>query len=250
VSRPVFYAPPEAVVESIITLPEAEARHAVKVMRLHEADMVLVVDGLGTAYRGEISHIAPRKPAVTIRVHHVLRNFGEPSVRLTLAAGLSSGEKFDTVIQKGTELGVKRFVPIVTGKAKVRLDDPKRAAARVRRLEKVALAAIKQARRAYRPDIALPAALAAFLAETDADAANLLFHPSTTARPFEADLIPADITRVSLLVGPESGFSEDEVRLAVEAGFTAVSLGPRILRAETAGPVVCALVMNALGELR
>ena len=132
----------------------------------------------------------------------------------------------------------------------MRLDDPKRAAARVRRLEKVALASIKQARRAYRPDIALPTALAAFLGETDADSANLIFHPSATARPFEAGFVSADVTRVSLLVGPESGFSEDEVRLAVEAGFTAVSLGPRILRAETAGPVVCALVMNALGELR
>ena len=229
-------------------MPPQEARHAVVSMRLRPPALVVVVDGLGTARRGELITASPRK--VVVRVHSEQRSFGEPAVRLTLAAGLSAGKKFDSVVQYGTELGVKRFVPIVAARSKVRIEDPRRARARVARLERVALAAIKQCRRAYRPDIALPASLSDFLAEQDAQGLKLVFHPSAEALPLDRIDMDKGRKRLTVLVGPESGFSEDEAYAAVEAGFSPVSLGQRILRAEAAGPVAVALVMQRLGELR
>lgn len=245
---PVFYAPPENVVKDTITLPDAESRHAVGVMRLKRGDLVMVVDGLGTAYQGEIRTAGAK--GVGVYVHSQLRNYGEPSFRLTLAAGLSAGEKFDTIVEKGTELGVKRFVPVVTVKSKVKLEEPKRIKNRVNRLERVALAAIKQCRRSYRPDISPPITLVEFLNQFDPEAMNLIFAPEKTAIPLDKVSINRDLKRVNLLVGPESGFSPDEIEMAVKVGFTPVSLGPRILRTETAGPAVCALIMYLMGELR
>lgn len=219
-------------------------------MRLGPADMVVVIDGLGTAYRGEIESIDP-KGNLTIRPHATLRAFGEPSVKLTLAAGLSTASRFDTLVQKGTELGVSRFVPVISDRSKVRIETESKAKAKVGRLEKVALAAAKQCRRSYRPQISSPVSLAAFLDETDGEAVNFVFHPGHPAAGL-AEVLKADdnTRRVSLLVGPESGFSNDEVEAALASGFTMVSLGPRILRAETAGPVAAALAMAILGELR
>ena len=244
----VFYAPPEALDGEQIELPKAESHHAVAVMRLKRGAIVIVVDGLGQAYRGEIDRIG-RGKSVRVLVHAHLRNFGEPIVRVTLAAGLSVGSKLDTIVQKATELGIKRFVPILSERSRVKLEDTKRAASKIRRLEKVALAAIKQCRRSYRPEITDPISLESFVRETDSSAANLIFHPSDSATPLSTCLPDENISRVTLLVGPEAGFSEEEMATAVAAGYRHVSLGRRVLRSETAAPVVCALMMAHLGEL-
>lgn len=245
---PVFYAPPEAIDGDQIELPKAESHHAVAVMRLKRGDMILVVDGLGYAYRGEVTQIG-RGKSVRVLVHSRNRNFGEPVVRVTLAAGLSVGAKQDMIVQKATELGIKRFVPILSHQSRVKLEDPKRAASKMRRLEKVALAAIKQSRRSYRPEIAVPISFESFVKETDPAASNLIFHPSGTSISVAQGLPDKSVSRVTLLVGPEAGFSEEEVAAAVAAGYCQVSLGPRVLRSETAAPVACALVMAHLGEL-
>ncbi len=246
---PIFYAPPELIAGGVVHLPDDEARHAVAVLRLRKSDPVIVIDGLGTAYRGIVAKISRRK-AVELTVHAEIRNFGEPSVILTLAAGLSSGYKFDNVVARGTELGVKRFVPVLTSKSKVRLEDPRRARARVTRLEKVALAAAKQCRRAYRPEVSVPVGFAEYIRETDGESLNLIFHPAAKARPLADTLDDSRPKRVSLLVGPESGFIDEEVEVAVAAGFVPVSLGCRVLRTETAGPAVVTLVMHLMDELR
>lgn len=210
---------------------------------------MLVVDGLGNACRGEIAR-AGRSKSFQVRVHARLRNYGEPTVRLTLAAGMSAGSKLDSIVQKATELGIKRFVPILSEKLRVKLDDPKRAASRLRRLEKVALAAMKQCRRSYRPEVSSPVPVGQFLKETDRSDLNLVFHSTDMGRPLEECLVDTRAPRVTLLVGPEAGFTPEEVAAAGEAGFKVVSLGRRVLRSETAAPVACALVMALLGELR
>lgn len=247
-SIPVFYAPPENRTDDLIMLPSTEAHHAATVMRLQLGARLIVVDGCGMGVRGEIVSIS--KKSVEVRVHAEVRNFGEPATRVTLAAGLSAGEKFDTVVEKGTELGVKRFVPIISEKSKVKLDDPVRAASRRNRLENVALAAMKQCRRSYRPEIATPLTLRLFLEESDKQDMNLAFIPGEKSRPLGAVPFDKGACRVNLLIGPESGFSDAEIDYILKANFTPVSLGPRILRAETAGPVVVALVMDHLGELK
>jgi 16S rRNA (uracil1498-N3)-methyltransferase len=246
---PVFYAPPDCFRDEIVELPADESHHALRVMRLQTAEPVIVVDGLGTAYRGNIAR-AGRQGKVTVRLHSEIRNFGEPAVILTLAAGLSTGSKFDRVVERGTELGVKRFIPLLTGKSKVKLEDKSRARAKRTRLEKVALAAVKQCRRSYRPEISLPMHLEELLGDTDNESLNLIFHPHRRAGSLAEVLTDAKAKRVTVLVGPESGFSDGEFDAALKAGYVAVSLGSRILRTENAGPVAVALVMSYLGELR
>lgn len=247
--QPVFYAPPGRRSGDLIELPRSESHHALKVLRVRRGEMVVVVDGCGVACRGEVSRIVARE-TVQVRIHAELRSFGEPLIQLQLAAGLSTASKFDSLVQKGTELGATRFVPLICGTSKVKLDDPKRATARVRRLQKVALAAIKQCRRSLLPEITLPMTFDDFLLEADGDSVNVMFHPSGRGPGLQDVLTGAKTKRVSILVGPESGFTDDEEEAAVEAGYRTVSLGPRVLRTETAGPVACALVMSLLGELR
>ncbi len=244
---PIFYALPEHLLNDVIELPRTESHHALTVLRLKPAAIVMVVDGVGNACRGEI--LAGGKEIVRVRVHSRRRDFGEPAVRLTLAAGLSTASKFDEIVEKGTELGVKRFVPIICDKSKVKIEDASRARAKVTRLEKVALAAMKQCRRSYRPEISVPVSLPQFLREVDTESLNLIFVPSKLARPLDQLKIENDTKRASVLVGPEAGFSDEEVDLAVAGGFVAASLGSRILRAENAAPVACALIMHCLGEL-
>jgi 16S rRNA (uracil1498-N3)-methyltransferase len=171
-------------------------------------------------------------------------------VRLTLAAGLSTGSKFDAVIQRGTELGVSRFIPLLTEKSKVAVDEPKRAKAKVTRWRRVAMAAMKQCRRSYIPEIAVPTGLQSFLEQHESSDLGLIFHPGKAGKPLSEVGLNDSSKRVTLLVGPESGFSEDELDMARDAGIAPISLGPRILRTETAGPIVVALVMARLGEFR
>ena len=245
---PLFYAPLTNRDQDIITLPADEARHAAKVLRLERGAIVVVVDGQGNACRGEIDTISTRR--VTVRVHSEVRDFGEPAVRLTLAAGLSVGFKFDSVVQRGTELGVSRFVPLITDKSKVTLDDPKRARTKVNRWGKVALASMKQCRRSVLPEVATPTRFEAFMSQFDPADPGLIFHPGAKSIGIDSVEFPERARRISLLIGPESGFSEDEVELAIDAGLTLVNLGRRVLRTETAGPTVAALVMARLGEFR
>ncbi len=246
---PIFHCPPERIQDNLALLSDRESHHALQVMRLTRGDRVIVVNGIGTAYRGEIDGIAGRKK-VKVSLHHEIRGFGEPTVVLTLAAGLSVGGKFDAVVQAGTELGVKRFVPVITEKSRVRLDDHKRIAARTRRLERVALAAIKQCRRSYRPDIAAPTMYSDFIGQADTGSFQLIFQPGDSGRSLGKITGSGNVRRVTVLVGPEAGFTSEEAQMAVRAGFQAVSLGDRVLRTETAGPIACALIMNLLGELR
>lgn len=245
---PFFYAPPDDIDEDLITLPSNDSKHARTVLRLKKGDLIVVADALGQAYTAGIEKLGLRE--VTARIVSTHRNLGEPLVRLTLAAGLSTASKFDTLVQKGTEVGVSRFVPLISDKSKVKIEEPKKARAKTSRLERVALAAMKQARRSYRPDIAAPISFAEFVASQPEDDYRMIFHPAAEGVGFSELTIPEDTRRVTIAVGPESGFSSEEVSLAVGAGFHAVSLGDRILRTETAGPVISALLLARLGEFR
>ncbi|MFQ5499521.1 MAG: RsmE family RNA methyltransferase [Candidatus Zixiibacteriota bacterium] len=245
---PVFIADYAACGGPSIELSADESRHAVKVLRLSRADTVIVIDGAGTAYRGEIASIG-HGPKVTINVRDILRNFGEPRLHLTLAAALSVGEKLDMVIQMATELGIKRIVLIESEKSKMQLDDPRRLKSRLNRWRRVALASAKQCRRSFVPEVSVPVSVASFVRELESGTLGLVFHPSRKAEMLDKFGPIEGYSRISLLIGPESGFSDDEVDIALAAGFRLVSMGSRILRSQTAGPIACALTMYLAGEL-
>lgn len=244
---PIFYIKPDSINDKFAVLDEEESKHAVRVLRLSKGAVVVLIDGLGNAFKGEITRTGTK--STDISIHSTIRNFGEPKVKLTLAAGLSTNYKFDTVIEKGTEIGVSRFVPLLTEKSKIKLDDPKRAKTKINRYQKIARAAVKQCRRSYIPEICQPRPFKDYLREIDKDTLNIIFHPGENSQNLYNLKIDNDIRRVNLIVGPESGFSPEEIDSAQAADIKSVSLGKRILRTETASIVVSSLLMNQLGEL-
>ena len=245
---PVFFAPPEAVQGENIILPKAEAHHARTVLRLKKNSQVIVVDGLGKAFRGTIGSLSSRKETI-VEIQNEIRGFGEPFANVTLAAGLSEGFKFDEVVQKCTELGIKNFVPLVTEKSKIKISVAAKFDNKLKRLKRVALGAMKQSRRSFCPRILPIVKYSDFLNSEDGDSCKIIFHPVKQQRKTDPGKLLKNCKNVTILIGPESGFTDSEVETALEKEFSPISLGDRILRTENASPVACALVMYWLGEL-
>ncbi|UCD18377.1 MAG: 16S rRNA (uracil(1498)-N(3))-methyltransferase [Candidatus Zixiibacteriota bacterium] len=243
---PVFYVPPDTVDGETVVITGSEAHHLRRVMRLKKGDPVMVIDGVGNACRAEIEKF-PGKD-VRCRILSRIRNYGEPVSYVTLAAGLSTGMKFDEVIQRATELGVSRIIPVISEKSKVKLDDDRRVKIKLSRWRKVAIAAMKQTGRALLPEIAAPAMFPQVLGGFDQLGQMILFDPCYGSDSLQIMTASENSRFFTLFVGPESGFSRAEVDLARDAGASVVSLGRRVLRTENAAPVVLALAMYVLGE--
>ncbi|MEF8815667.1 MAG: RsmE family RNA methyltransferase [Salinibacter sp.] len=232
-----FYAPPSAIRAGRVVLPEDEARHLRTVLRGKQGDQMTVVDGHGGWYRARIDHVGDEQVVGTIveRRHNV----GEPAIDATVALGLlKKRTRFETFVEKAVELGVRRIVPLRTSRAE-------RASIREERLRNVMVAAMKQCRRSRLPALAAPQSTADLLAELGGDV-RLVCHAGDASVPIQRAMGQAGPAASALvLVGPEGGFAPSEVEAARANGCTPVSLGPRRLRAETAGLAALHAVVDA-----
>jgi 16S rRNA (uracil1498-N3)-methyltransferase len=228
---------------SRVVLRGAASNHVRQVLRLERADEIVVFDGRGGEYAARIEEV--HKDALLIAVGERRPIERESPLAVTLAQGVSRGERMDLVVQKATELGVRRIAPILTERSVVRLD-AKQADAKRRHWRGVAIAACEQCGRNTVPEIALPATLAAFLSSLEPDAVRVLLSPSGGSKV--SSLTPTDAP-LTLLIGPEGGLSESEQRAAIDAGFRALNLGPRVLRTETAAIAALAAIQQHLGDL-
>jgi 16S rRNA (uracil1498-N3)-methyltransferase len=244
---PIFYTLPENIGEAELTIIGEEAHHISRVMRLKRGEPVMVVDGVGNGYKAEIMEIAPR--IVTCSIYSRIRNFGEPLHRVTLAAGLSTGVKFDDVIQRATELGVSRFIPLVTEKSKVRLDEEMKGQKKLDRWRKVAIASIKQCGRSLIPAIE-PIIEFEKIFTDYSDLGHIFLLDPGGNRRIEDLSFASEERGISIMIGPESGFARSEVESGREKGAEIITLGGRVLRTENAGPTAVALLMSLLGEFR
>ncbi|MEA2698257.1 MAG: rRNA (uracil1498-N3)-methyltransferase [Myxococcales bacterium] len=222
--------------------------HLGRVLRLRRGDKVVVFDGQGTEIDAEVADVGPKTTALVLGERR-RGNASAAPTRITLLQGLARGEKMDWIIQKTCELGVARVVPVLTGRT---VAAPAQAAARRQRWERIAREAARQSGRADVPTIEAPTPLTAALDTIDAGDLRLAFWEAAGAgaagRPLRAAL-PAAPRPTTLLVGPEGGFSAEEMGQAETAGFVTVGLGPRILRTETAAVVAVALLQFAAGGL-
>jgi 16S rRNA (uracil1498-N3)-methyltransferase len=228
-----FYAPPENFDRQSVALDAEEARHLRDALRLRAGDEAFVFDGAGREFRCVVA-----EKATLNLLEEVAPAQPESPLALTLGAALLKGEKFDLVVQKATELGVARVMPLVTQRADVR-----DGARRVERWRRVALAAAKQAGRAVVPEIAECANFADVLAQRWP--ARVMF-----AERGGAALPLTQATAACALVGPEGGWADEEIAAARDEGWQIVTLGGRILRAETAALVAVTLLQHHLGDLR
>ncbi|HEX8096931.1 MAG TPA: 16S rRNA (uracil(1498)-N(3))-methyltransferase [Pyrinomonadaceae bacterium] len=249
-----FYATREAFdTEALsVTLTHEEARHLRDVLRLRRGDEAYVFDGEGREYRGVVEDFN-RDGARVGSLEEVTPARPESPLRLTLAVALLKGEKLDLVMQKATELGVARIAPVVTKLADVRLRDGRDAAKRVARWERIALEAAKQCGRARLPEISTPADFGDVIdgGATEANEYRLMFSERGGAGLDEAlKQMPAGSLAATALVGSEGGWADEELEQAAASGWHVVTLGGRVMRAETAAIVVAALLQHLFGDLR
>jgi len=208
-----------------------ELRHA-RVLRVREGEEVEVFDGRGGAW------IAVARELPTIEIVRPLEIDREASVALQLAMAVINLDKFELVLQKATELGVRSIIPLVTERVEVRAE---RYRGKETRWQKIVFEAVKQSGRARVPAVESPANFADVVAR---DGMRILFDADTPPSPQ-----PSPFDSAILLIGPEGGWSDDELRLAAERGCAFARLGPRRLRAETAAIVATALVAARFGDL-
>lgn len=220
----------------------AAANHISRVLRLREGDELTLFDGHGGEYGARIASF--RKDAVQVEVqeHRALER--ESALHLTLVQGVSRGERMDIVMQKATELGVSRIVPVLTERTVVKLDE-RQGERKVQHWRGIVISACEQCGRNRVPEVASPLGFHETLRTLDADATRVLLSPAGTLRA--SDL--ARPSKVTLLIGPEGGLSDNEQLAAVAAGFQQVQLGPRILRTETAALAALAALQHDFGDL-
>jgi len=227
-----------------VDLPVQAGEHLARVLRLDRGHPLRLFNGDGREYAAEIATLAKR--AVSARVLERLpASDRESPLRITLAQGIARGEKMDWILQKATELGVARIVPLVTDRTEVKLD-AERAQKRLAHWQAVVASACEQCGRNRLPSIDEPAKLHDWAAGLGDDAGlRLALDPQGDARA--RDLVVD--TRATLAVGPEGGLSDHDLATLAQAGFRGLRLGPRILRTETAGLAAIAALQAIHGDL-
>jgi 16S rRNA (uracil1498-N3)-methyltransferase len=248
-----FYAPRESFSGEVVVLSAEESRHLRDVLRLREGDEAYVFDGEGREFACVVRGAGGRKGSASLEV----RGRAEPPspespLELTLAVALLKGEKFDLVVQKATELGVSRVVPVATKRADVRVRDASDAARRVERWRRLALEAAKQSGRARVPAVEEPLAFGQLVSRAPHEGVPRLLFSERGGAGLDSLAVETRARPASVLalVGPEGGWEDEELALAAGRGWTLVTLGGRTLRAETAAVAVCALLQHAFGDLR
>jgi 16S rRNA (uracil1498-N3)-methyltransferase len=241
-----FWTPPDHVTETTVTVFGDEARHAVTVCRLGIGEMITVCDGDGNAYDCEIENASTREVRATIVRSH--RQLGEPASHVTLAAGVGKPANFDWVVEKSVELGVTEIMPIRAAQSPSGIGGPDAAARRVERWSRLSLGAMKQSLRSLRPPVRPIADVETAVRAIEDHQFACIADPGGNRLDLSSHAVNR-ITKVLLIVGPESGFTTDERDRLIAAGATPFNLGQRRLRAETAAITALALVMHQLDEL-
>jgi 16S rRNA (uracil1498-N3)-methyltransferase len=234
---PRFFAPVQLSLGAEIELPERVARHCA-VLRLRRGDAVILFNGEGGEFSAELTRVSRGNAQVRVISRQTPER--ESPLAIALAQCVSSGDRMDTTLQKSTELGVSRIVPIASERSVVRLSSD-RADRRVAHWRNVVIAACEQCGRNHLPEVAAITDLAVFLSGGAGDGLRLLLAPDA-----DRDLKQLEPPRrVTLLVGPEGGLAPEERRGAQRSGFVPVRFGPRVLRTETA-PLAAIAAMQAL----
>lgn len=238
-----FYLPAAAWDARALALGEAEAHHAINVLRLRAGERVVVFDGAGREATAEIQEGASKR-AVPLKVLHTQQS-PELSCRLTLGQAIPKGKNMDLIIQKATELGAAEIQPLLSERTVARCDDAGDAAAKQEKWQQVAVEAAKQCGQNWLPTIGRPRSPKDFLAERARDFDLLLIaslqpdarHPRVWLREHAAP------RRALILIGPEGDFTPAEIAQAKAAGCHPITLGPIILRTETAA-LYCLSVLS------
>ncbi|OPY56387.1 MAG: Ribosomal RNA small subunit methyltransferase E [Pelotomaculum sp. PtaU1.Bin035] len=247
IGRPRFFVSPEQIDGGRVYLKGPDVVHLAKVLRMGAGESLTVLDGRGKTYLAVIKEVGRDK--VTCTINKELPGTAVPSFKVTLVQGIPKGDKMDLIIQKGTELGLSKVIPLLCERVVVKLEGDKPLRRR-ERWQRIALEAAKQCRRPDVPEISEPTSWEQALAALPPGVAALI--------PWEEEITgslreffhrnPAP-EEIYIFIGPEGGFTRAEVERARFHGVCPVTLGPRILRTETAGLAVLSVVLYQWGDL-
>jgi 16S rRNA (uracil1498-N3)-methyltransferase len=239
-----FFVPRQDVVDGKARLQGGEFRHLQRVLRLREGDTVTLFDDTGSEHQGVIVSLSPR--VATVRITASAAPARESPLALTLYQGVPKGRKMDVIVEKATELGVVAIVPFVSAFG---TSTAGAAASKLERWQRIALAAAKQSGRTTIPDVRAALTFPEVLAAAGTHDRALLFFEDAGATAIPGRDPSPSPSSAGIVIGPEGGFSADEVTRALNAGCLVCGLGPRVLRTETAAIVATALVQARWGDL-
>jgi 16S rRNA (uracil1498-N3)-methyltransferase len=244
-----FFVPPDWLQDGKVTLTDVLAHQLTHVLRMRPGDHVQLLDGSGASYEVKLERLGSGR--VVARMVGISQPPTEPGLRLVLYQALTQERKFDWVLQKGTELGVSTFVPLFTQRSLVhsaeQVDDHKLV-----RWQRIVTEAAEQSGRARLPQVLAPVSMRDACRPTTGDVLGLIAWVNSEATPLGRvlrELREPLPTEIHLYIGPEGDFTPAEVSLAQEVGIVPISLGPRILRTETAGLVALSAILLAWGDL-
>ncbi len=234
-----FFVPKECVKGNLIHIGGKESHHITDVMRLKALDKVVTFDGTGKEYSGFIREV--KNKSVTIEIVEVKSPAGKDRARITLIQAIPKKDKMDYIVEKSTELGVSSIIPVVTGRTIPDWDEDKKSAI-VERWNKIAREASKQCGRSDIPEISQIKDFSAIAADASGYDLALIAALDDRAVKLRDMLKPLTGGKVVIAIGPEGDFTPDEIKSARDGGFKLVNLGPRVLKSDTAGLFVLAIL--------
>lgn len=244
-----FVDDPGAFSDRSVVITGEDVNHVKNVLRLKENDELIVSDGRGRDYHCRISGITNEE--VVADICDICDNFSELSTEITLFQGFPKGDKMELIIQKTVELGVTRIVPVMTKRTVVKLDD-KKAKKKTERYNMIAESAAKQSGRGMIPEVTMPVSFAEAVSMAEKLDMNIISYEEAEGVEYSRNIIKSikGKKNLGIFIGPEGGFAREEVEKALDAGASAITLGHRILRTETAGMAVISIIMFELEEDR
>lgn len=244
---PRFFVEADQIKEDTIEIRGQDVRHIRDVLRLQEKAVIDICNGQGMDYQVAISRID--QDLIETKILSKSLSQAEPETKITLFQSLVKGDKFEWVIQKAIEIGVEQIIPMQTSHCVSKMDGSKKSKAKVNRWNKIAQSAAKQSGRGIIPQVANPVSFkeALDLSQT-MDLACIAYEKEDQA-DLKSYIAGSKGKTISVLIGPEGGFSKEEIQEATKAGVQAITLGPRILRSETASIVLVSNILYELGEM-
>lgn len=228
--------------DETVTVTGSDYKHIVRVLRLRVGDQITMFDSRSREYDCVIEAVGKREVRAAIKKTRTVNT--DPVLNITLMQGLARGDKMDYIVEKATELGVSRIVPVVTERSQIR------ETAKTGRWERIAVSASKQCGRTRPPEIENTLSFQEALNLSNNSELLIILHANTEGKLKEViKKSLQNTTNIILFIGPEGGFSKEEILLASEIGFLPLGLGPRVLRTETASLAVLSVIQFTYGDL-
>lgn len=242
---PRFFVKPENILSDSIIIDGDDVKHIKNVLRLRCNDIITLCDGAGTDYTVRIEKFESN--LIYTDIMEKRKNMTEPPVEVVLFQGIPKSDKMDLIVQKSVELGISRIIPVITERTVVVLRTEKDKETKIKRWQRIAMEAAKQSNRGIIPKVDLPLDFKKALESSAQMDLGIIPYEKENAKSLKDALKNFNARSIAVFIGPEGGFSEKEMDEAANAGLISVTLGPRILRTETAGIAVLSVVMYEFG---